>query len=52
MGIRERGHRAITSPVVLQPTPQPSAQFGAREFAFFSVGFVTAVLAILYLLSE
>ena len=52
MGIRDRGRKAISSPVVLQPVPRRSPHFGLGDIAWFTVGFFTAVLFIAWLLSD
>ena len=52
MGIRERGRKAISSPVVLRPAPSQSLLFARGECCWFTVGFFTAVIFLGWLLSD
>ena len=50
MRARDRGRKAIASPVVLRPVPVKS--FGLRELSIFAAGFLTAIALVIYLLLD
>ena len=52
MGARARGAIAISSPVTLLPKAVPVWTIGSWELCIFCTGFLTAVLLIVWILSE
>ena len=50
MRARDRGRKAIASPVVLRPVPIQT--FGGRELLIFTAGFVTALALVIYWLLD
>lgn len=52
MRARARGRVAISSPVVLHPVPASTFRCGGRELIIFSCGFFTAIVWILWVISE